>query len=89
MQISQVMKSYTQPNPVKCDEKRFLSQFLSEMFDSFQQDSTKRAPQYEFKSFVIMATYWVPDLPNINKFFGLLWHSFLIFANDAPLWMIQ
>ena len=35
MQISQVMKSYTQPNLIKYDEKGYLSQFLSEMFDFF------------------------------------------------------
>ena len=29
---------------IKYDEKRYLSQFLSEMFDSWQQDSTKSAP---------------------------------------------
>ena len=44
----------------------------------------KGAPQYELKSFVIMATYWVPDLPNIKGLSGHLWHSILIFANDAP-----
>ena len=33
MQISQVMTSYTQPI---FDEKRYLSQFVSEMFDFLQ-----------------------------------------------------
>ena len=40
MQISQVMMSYTQPNLIKYDEKGYLSQFESEMFDSLQYDST-------------------------------------------------
>ena len=47
------------------DEKRYLSQFVSEMFDSLQLDSTKGTPQYELISFVTMATYWVPDLPKV------------------------
>ena len=50
---------------IKYDEKQYLSQFGSEMFDSLQYDSTKCAPQYEVISFVTMATYWVLDLPNI------------------------
>ena len=35
-----------------------------------KEDSTtcKCAPQYELKSFATMATYWVPDLPNIKGF---------------------
>ena len=57
MQISQMVTSYTQTNLVKYDEKRYLSQFVSEMFDSLQQDSTKYAPQFELNSFVTMATY--------------------------------
>ena len=36
------------------------------MFDSVQEDSTKCAPQYRLNSSAAMATYWVPDLPNIN-----------------------
>ena len=34
----------------------------SEMFDSLQEDFTKKAPQNELKSFVTMETYWVRDL---------------------------
>ena len=30
-------------------------------------------------SFVTMATYWVPDLPDIKSFAGRLWRSILIF----------
>ena len=76
MQICQVVTSYTQP-------KGYLSQFVSEMFDSLQYDSTKCAPQFELNSCVTMATYWVPDLPNIKGIFGHLWHSIFIFANGA------
>ena len=32
---------------------------------------------------VAMATYWAPDLPDIESFAGRLWHSILIFANGA------
>ena len=72
------MTSYTQT-----DEKRYLSQFVTEMFDSLQYDSTKCAPQYELNSSVTMATYWVPDLPHIKSFSGHLWHSILIIANST------
>ena len=48
-------------------KKKYLSQFVSEMFDSLQYDSTKCAPQYEPNSFVTMATYRVADL-NIRHF---------------------
>ena len=76
MQISPVMK-------IKYDDERYLSQFVSEMFDSLQQDSTKSAPQYELNSFVTMATYWVPGFLNIKGISGHLWHCILIFANGA------
>ena len=79
MQISQVMMSYTQPN----NEKKYLSQFVTEMFDSLQWGSSKGARQYELKSFVTMATYWVPDHPNINSISGHLQRSIFIFANGA------
>ena len=52
----------------KYDEKTYLSQFVSEMFDTLQYDSTKCALQYQFNSFVTMATYWVPDLPILKAF---------------------
>ena len=39
--------------------------------------------QYELNSSVIMATYWVPDLPHIKSFSGHLWRSILIFANST------
>ena len=79
MQINQVMTSYTQPN----FDQIWWSQFVSEMFDSLQQDSTKCAPQLSPNSFVTMVTYWVPDLPNIKGISGYLWRSILIFVNGA------
>ena len=39
--------------------------------------------QFEPNSFVAMAAYWVPGLPNIKGFSGHLWNSILIFANCA------
>ena len=51
------------------------------MFDSLQKDSTKSGPQYELNSCVIMATYWVPGLPNIKGISGQLQYSIFIFAN--------
>ena len=66
----------------KCGE-RYVSQFESEIFDSLLWDSTKCAPWCVSNSFVTMATYWVPDLPNIKGFSGHLWWTILMFANSA------
>ena len=38
---------------------------------------------YELKSFVTMATYWVPDLSNNKSITGHLKRSIFIFANGA------
>ena len=54
--------------------KTDLSQFVSEMLDSLQLDSTKCALQYEVNNFVTMATYWAQTSPILNAFlatFGL------------------
>ena len=67
---------------IKCDGKRYPSQFVSEMLDSRQKDS-RCAPQYEHISFVTMATYWVPDLPDVKGFAGHLWRSIVIFDNGV------
>ena len=64
-------------------KKRYLCQFVSEMIESLKQVSTKCAAQFELNSFVTMATYWVPDLPNIKGTSGQLWRSIFIFANGA------
>ena len=61
------MTSYTQPNLIKHDERKYLSQFESELFDSLQLDSTKCILQCELSSFVTRAMYWVPDLPIIKN----------------------
>ena len=87
MQLGQVMMSYTQSNSeqiIYYDEKE-ISQFVSEMFGSLQYDSTKCAPQCELNSYVTMATYWVPNLPNIKGISGHLQCSIFIhvFANGA------
>ena len=68
------MSSYTVLNQIllKYDEKRYLNQFVIEKFDSLQQDSMKGAPQYELKSFVTMATYWVPWWSPLSILFSYL-----------------
>ena len=42
------------------------------MFASLQDDSAKRAPQFELNGFVTMATYWVADLLKIKGITGHL-----------------
>ena len=37
----------------------------------------------EYTSFVTMATYRVPDLPDIKSFAGHLWRPILMFANGT------
>ena len=46
MQISQVMMSSSHTILIKYDEERYLSQFVSEMFYSWQKDSIKCTLQY-------------------------------------------
>ena len=53
------------------------------MFDALQYDLNICAPQFELNSCVTMATYWVPDLPNIKGICGHVWRSIFIFANGA------
>ena len=71
------------PNFIKHDERRYRGQFVSEMLDSLQYDSTECGPQYELHSLFTIATYWVQDLPNSKGISGHLWHSFLIFGSGA------
>ena len=40
--------------------------------------------QYELKSFVAMATYWVPDFPNIKGISGYLQRSIFIYLQMVP-----
>ena len=81
MQVSQVM-TLLKLNRIliKYDEKRYLSQFILEMLDSLHEDSSRCASQHARTSFVTMATYWVPDLPDFKGFAGHFWRSILIFA---------
>ena len=47
-----------------------------------ENNLTKCAPQGEFRVFFFtVATYWVPDLSNINGFSGHFWRSILIVTN--------
>ena len=41
------------------------------------------APQYEYTTFVTMAMYWLPDLPDIQSFACCIWCPVLIFTNGA------
>ena len=68
---------------IKYDEERYLRQLVKEMFDFLQYGSAKGEAQYELYFFVTMATYWVPDLPNIKSISGHLQRSIYIFANGA------
>jgi len=49
------------------------------MFDSLQYYSTRCALQYEIKTFVTTATFWVPDLPDVKGFSGHL---------GVPIWYL-
>ena len=46
--------------------------------------SLKYAPQYQLNSFLAMATYWVPDLPNIRGISGQLRHSVFLNLQIVP-----
>ena len=59
---------------------RYLNQLVSEMNDSWQQDLTRCALQYETIKYVTMATYCVRDLSNVRGFSGFFWHSILNFS---------
>ena len=60
------------------------------MFDFLQQGSTKYAPQYELNSSVTMATYWVPDLPNIkSKRMLPLFQDFELQPNGTHIHRVQ
>ena len=83
MQISQVMTSYTQPNVGQIRWKEISQPICIRNVWFLAVNSTNCAPQFERNSFVTMATYWVPDLPNIKGNFGHLWRSIFIFANGA------
>ena len=50
----------------KMQEATRMGVTLKTKGEESSKNSSKGAPQYELKSFVTMATYWVPDLPDIN-----------------------
>ena len=68
---------------IKGMKERYLNQFVSEILNSWQQYSTRCVLQYEIINNVTMATYWVPDLPDVKGFSGTFWHSILIFLSDV------
>ena len=68
---------------IKGIKEIYLNQFVSEILDSWQQYSTRCVLQYDFINYVTMATYWVPDLPDVKGFSGTFWHSILIFLSDV------
>jgi len=53
------------------------------MFDFLQYGSTRGALEYELTAFVTMATYWVPDLRDIEGFSDHFKHSILLIADGA------
>ena len=59
-----------------------LNQFVSEMSDSWQQDSARWALQYAIINYVAMARYLVSDLHNVRGFSGFFWRSILIYFSD-------
>ena len=84
------MMSYTQLNFDQIYIKaRDLNQFVSEIIDYWQQDSARCAIQYEIINFVTMATYWVPDLPNVRGFSGFFWHPFTYFSMMPYLYQVS
>ena len=63
---------------------RYLSQFVSEMFDFFYgKILLKVLCNMSLLIIVTMATYWVPDLHDIKGFSDHFKHSILIFASGA------
>ena len=69
---------------INYDGKRYLIQFVSEMLDSLRLASTTCTSQYVYTSFVTMATYWVPDLPDTKRFAGHL----CAFCFDICQWFL-
>ena len=73
----------------KSDEKRYLSQFVSDIFGPCSRILLKCAPQHDLNSSVTMATYWVPDLPHMKSFlvtFGVpFWYLLFAFHMHDPV----
>ena len=62
---------------------KYLNHFVSEVLNYWQHYSSMCVLQYEIINYVTMATYWVPDLPDVKGFSGTFWHSILIFLSDV------
>ena len=79
MQISQVMTSYTQSNFDQIMMKKDVSVNLKQKcLILWSEIRPKVLHNTSLKSFVTMATYWVPDLPNVKDISGHLQLSVLI-----------
>ena len=59
------MTSYAQLNLIKYDGKRYLSQFVSEMFDSYTKCNISNR-------FDTVATYWIQTTLILKKFLATL-----------------
>ena len=72
---------------IKCGEKDISANLYQKcLIPCRKLGSITGIPQYEFTSFVAMATYWAPDLPNIKDISGHLQHPIFIFQiiNGVP-----
>ena len=79
MQINLVMTSYTQPSFDQIWWKKISQPIFIRNVSFF----CSKIQLNVFYNFIPMATYWVPDLPNIKRVFGHPLHSIFIFANGA------
>ena len=71
-------------------KKRYLSQFCIRNVFILCSKILLNVP-YNLGLLILfpMATYWVPDLPNIKGIPGHPRHSIFMFANGALIYMIQ
>ena len=72
-------------NPIlnKYMKARYLNQFVSEMFNSWKQDSAWYALRYAIINYATMATYSVPDLPILEAVLPSFGIPFSYFFRDA------
>jgi len=69
---------------IRYDEQRYLSQFESEMFESWQYDYMRGAPQYKPNIFDTMAMFWVPDFPILRASLA----TFSVLSRYLPMILI-
>ena len=81
MEISQVMTSQTQPNIHQLWWKNKFQPICTRSDWFFAVTFYYVYSKYEYTSFVTMATYWFPDLPDIKSFPGRPLRCILTFAN--------